>query len=116
VPAPSFQRERVSVATASDLSLAAMLPGWACNTSRLQADLPNECWQADFTYHRLADGTDAEILCWIDDRSRYALWATAHRRVTGPIVVDTFTTIIERHGVPSSTLTDFAEQQGKYSA
>jgi transposase len=68
---------------------------------RFRADLPNECWQADLTHHRLADGTDAEILCWIDDHSRYALSVTAHRRVTGPIVVDTFTTIIERHGVPA---------------
>ena len=73
---------------------------------RFQADQPNECWQADFTHHRLADGSDTEILCWIDDHSRYALSVTAHRRVTGPIVVNAFTSIIERHGTPSSTLTD----------
>ena len=30
---------------------------------RFQADLPNECWQADFTHWRLTDGTDVEILC-----------------------------------------------------
>jgi transposase InsO family protein len=53
---------------------------------RFQADLPNECWQADFTHWRLTDGTDVEILCWIDDHSRYAISVTAHRRVTGPIV------------------------------
>ena len=47
-----------------------------------------------------------EILCWIDDHSRYALSVTAHRRVTGPIVVDTFTNALEDHGIPASTLTD----------
>ena len=73
---------------------------------RFQADFPNETWQGDFTHHRLADGSDAEILCWIDDHSRYAISVTAHRRVTGPIVVTAFAAAIETHGVPSSTLTD----------
>jgi transposase InsO family protein len=73
---------------------------------RFQADLPNECWQADFTHWRLTTGVDVEILCWIDDHSRYAISVTAHRRVTGPIVVDTFTKALETHGIPASTLTD----------
>lgn len=73
---------------------------------RFQADLPNETWQADFTHHRLADGTDTEILCWIDDHSRLAISVTVHRRVTGPIVVNAFTAAIETHGIPASTLTD----------
>ena len=73
---------------------------------RFQADLPNEMWQADFTHWRLADRSDVEILCWIDDHSRTAISVTAHRRVTGPIVVDVFTNALEAHGVPASTLTD----------
>lgn len=73
---------------------------------RFQADLPNECWQADFTHWRLIDGSDVEILDWIDDHSRYAISVTAHRRVTGPIVVTAFTNALEDHGVPASTLTD----------
>ena len=73
---------------------------------RFQADLPNECWQADFTHWRLADGTNVEILCWVDDHSRYAISVTAHHRVTGPIVVDTFTNALHNHGVPAATLTD----------
>jgi len=73
---------------------------------RFEADQPNETWQADFTHHRLADGTDTEILTWIDDYSRYALSVTAHHRVTGPIVVDTFTRCCATHGAPASTLTD----------
>ena len=73
---------------------------------RFQAEQPNETWQADFTHHRLADGTDTEILTWLDDHSRYALSVTAHHRVTGSIVVDTFTRACDTHGIPASTLTD----------
>ena len=73
---------------------------------RFQAEQPNETWQADFTHHRLADGTDTEILTWLDDHSRYALSVTAHRVVTGPIVVNTFLACTTTHGIPASTLTD----------
>jgi transposase InsO family protein len=73
---------------------------------RFAADLPNECWQSDFTHYRLADGTDVEILSWLDDHARYALSVTAHRRVTGPIVAATFADTAAQHGYPASTLTD----------
>jgi transposase InsO family protein len=73
---------------------------------RFAAEQPNETWQADFTHHRLADGTDAEILTWLDDHSRYALSVTAHRPVTGPAVVSTFRAAVTTHGIPFSTLTD----------
>ncbi|GAA0950541.1 IS481 family transposase [Nonomuraea longicatena] len=73
---------------------------------RFQAAQPNETWQADFTHYRLADGTDTEILSWLDDHSRHALSVTAHARVTGPIVRDTFRQAVTAHGVPASTLTD----------
>jgi transposase InsO family protein len=73
---------------------------------RFQAEQPNETWQADFTHHRLADGTDIEILTWLDDHSRYALSVTAHQPVTGPAVIATFREAIEQHGTPYSTLTD----------
>ena len=73
---------------------------------RFQAEQPNECWQADMTHVRLVDGVDVEVLSWLDDHSRYALSVTAHRRVTGPVVVDTFTHTIAELGIPASTLTD----------
>jgi len=73
---------------------------------RFAAELPNECWQSDFTHYRMAGGAEVEILCWIDDHSRYALSVTAHHRVTGAIVLDAFRTIVAAHGIPSSTLTD----------
>jgi transposase InsO family protein len=73
---------------------------------RFAAEQPNERWQADFTHWWLADGTHAEILDWIDDHARYALSVTAHRRVTGPIVLAEFRKTVAAHGVPASTLTD----------
>jgi transposase len=73
---------------------------------RFEADLPNECWQADFTHVRLATGRDAEVLLWVDDHSRYLISATAHAPVTGRIVVDTFRAACAVHGTPQSTLTD----------
>jgi len=73
---------------------------------RFEADQPNETWQSDFTHYRLTDGTDVEILTWLDDCSRYALSVTAHGRVTGPVVLGTFRKTVASHGVPASTLTD----------
>jgi len=73
---------------------------------RFEAELPNECWQADFTHWTLADGTDAEILLWLDDHSRYLVSATAHTPVTGRTVLATFRTACTTHGTPQSTLTD----------
>jgi transposase InsO family protein len=73
---------------------------------RFQAELPNQCWQADFTHYRLVGGVQTEILTWIDDCSRYALSVTAHARVSGPVVLATFRKTVARYGVPASTLTD----------
>ena len=89
---------------------------------RFEAEQPNECWQSDFTHYRLQDGThhvthrggirrievgtDIEILTWLDDCSRYALSVTAHRPVTGPVVLATFRKTAATHGFPASTLTE----------
>ena len=75
---------------------------------RFEADLPNETWQSDFCHWRLSDESTVEIITWLDDCSRYALSVTAHRRITGPIVVDTFDQTCADHGFPASTLTDNA--------
>ena len=77
---------------------------------RFEAAQPNETWQSDFTHYRLADGTDSEILTWLDDCSRYALSVTAHGRVNGPIVLATFRATVATHGIPASTLTDIQTQ------
>jgi transposase InsO family protein len=78
---------------------------------RFEAVMPNETWQSDFTHYRLTNpdhtpGADVEILSWLDDCSRYALSVTAHPRVTGPIVLASFTKAVSTHGIPASTLTD----------
>ena len=85
---------------------------------RFEAAMPNETWQSDFTHYRLNNaavrgtkkdtekGTDVEIISWLDDHARYALHASAHTRITGPIVVDTFTNTAGQHGYPASVLTD----------
>lgn len=78
---------------------------------RFEAELPNECWQADFTHYRLATpdgspGADTEILSWLDDHARSALSVTAHHRVTGPIVLVAFRAAVAEHGIPASTVTD----------
>jgi transposase InsO family protein len=73
---------------------------------RFQAELPNECWQSDFTHYPLADGNDAEVLTWLDDHSRYALRVTAHQPVTGLIVAAAFRAAVAEHGIPAATLTD----------
>ena len=67
---------------------------------------PNEMWQSDFIHWRLRDGSDVEILNWLDDHSRYLLSCTAHQPVTGDTVVAVFLDLVERYGPPASTLTD----------
>jgi transposase InsO family protein len=73
---------------------------------RFEASAPNELWQSDFTHWRLADGTEVEIINWLDDHSRYLLGCTAVRRVGGQDVVATFTAAGDAHGWPAATLTD----------
>lgn len=73
---------------------------------RFEAAAPNEVWQSDFTHWRLADGSEIEIISWLDDHSRYLLACTAFRRVSGDDVVATFTAAGDAHGWPAATLTD----------
>ena len=74
--------------------------------TRFEMAQPNEMWQSDFIHWRLADGTDVEILNWLDDHSRYLLSCTAHQPVTGDHVASTFLAAVDDHGAPASTLTD----------
>ena len=45
---------------------------------------------SDFIHWPLADGTDVEVLNWLDDHSRYLLSCTAHKPVSGDVVVAVF--------------------------
>jgi transposase InsO family protein len=78
---------------------------------RFEAEQPNQMWQTDFTHYRLtcSDGTpgaDVEILCFIDDHSRYAVSVTCHQSVTGPAVVAAFRQAVADQGIPASVLSD----------
>jgi transposase InsO family protein len=73
---------------------------------RIVTEQPNQLWQSDFTHYPLADGTDTEVLSWLDDHSRYALRVTCHQPVTGPIVLAAFRAAVAEHGIPAATLTD----------
>ena len=73
---------------------------------RFEMVQPNEMWQSDFIHWSLADGTEVEVLNWLDDHSRYLLSCTAHEPVTGDGVVAVFLGNVEEYGAPASTLTD----------
>jgi len=73
---------------------------------RFQADLPNECWQADTTHWALGDGTDVEILNVLDDHSRLLVASRAFETTKAADVVVTFHEAAENHGFPASMLTD----------
>jgi transposase InsO family protein len=73
---------------------------------RFEAKQPNETWQSDFTHWALADGTDNEILNFLDDHSRYLLACQVFRTVTGHEVNGVFLDCVAEYGPPQSTLTD----------
>ena len=73
---------------------------------RFEAELPNECWQADTTHWALADGTDAEILNVVDDHSRLLVASVAHHRTKTGDVVAAFHKAATTWGYPASLLTD----------
>ena len=73
---------------------------------RFAAEQPNERWQADITHWQLADGTDVEILTWLDDHSRLCLASTAAATFTAPAVEAAYRAAAALHGDPASVLTD----------
>jgi transposase len=77
-----------------------------CSLTRFEAELPNECWQADVTAWQLASGEVVEILDLIDDHSRLHLGCDAYLRVKAADVVESFHRAAELHGLPASLLSD----------
>ena len=73
---------------------------------RFEADLPNECWQADMTHWQLSDDTEVEILNFIDDYSRMIVAVEARSTITASDVRSTFSNACARFGTPASVLTD----------
>jgi len=73
---------------------------------RFEAQLPNERWQSDATHWRLADGSEMEIVNFIDDHSRLAVASRVFPRATAPKVLALFLEAGERWGLPAALLTD----------
>jgi transposase InsO family protein len=73
---------------------------------RFEATLPNERWQSDVTHWKLADGSEAKIVNFIDDHSRLAVGAKAMRAATAPRVLGLFQQAGARWGFPAALLTD----------
>lgn len=73
---------------------------------RFESQLPNETWQSDFTHWVLADGSDAQVLTWLDDHSRFVLASHAYDPVRVADVVALFLQACHEYGIPASTLTD----------
>ena len=73
---------------------------------RFEATLPNECWQSDVTHWRLGDGTEVDIVNFIDDHSRVAVASRVLARATAPAVLRVFHDAGARWGLPAALLTD----------
>ena len=94
---PRSRRSKTSPTRLSDVVIEQLvrprLPG-----TRFVADLPNEMWQTDMTHVRLANGTDVEVLTFLDDHSRFAVSVIVHARVTTPVVIAQFRETAGQHG------------------
>lgn len=73
---------------------------------RFESELPNETWQADITHWLLADGTEVDILDFIDDHSRVVVGADVRLTTKAQDVMDSFHKAAKTWGYPASCLTD----------
>jgi transposase InsO family protein len=73
---------------------------------RFEADLPNECWQADLTHWKLTSGIQVDILNILDDHSRLLVASHARSTTKAADVVASFHTAAASYGLPTSLLTD----------
>ena len=73
---------------------------------RFEADLPNQLWQGDITLWALADGTEVEILNFLDDHSRLLVASDALIRFKAADVLHSFVAAGHAWGLPESLLTD----------
>jgi transposase InsO family protein len=73
---------------------------------RFEASLPNECWQSDVTHWRLADGSEVDIVNFLDDHSRLAVASRVLATATAPKVLGIFQEAGVRWGFPAALLTD----------
>ncbi len=70
------------------------------------AELPNQMWQSDMTHWRLGNGTDVEIVTYLDDCSRLVVGCDAVLVAKATDVVAFFHKAALKWGYPASVLTD----------
>jgi transposase InsO family protein len=73
---------------------------------RFEASLPNECWQSDMTHWQLSDGTQVEIVTFLDDYSRRVLGCDVVKVARSSDVRRIFSKCCLDFGTPASVLTD----------
>jgi transposase InsO family protein len=73
---------------------------------RFEAELPNECWQADVTHVAGVDGVAFEVLNIVDDHSRVCVESRAFVTVKAADVVRALHRAAETWGYPETFLTD----------
>jgi transposase InsO family protein len=73
---------------------------------RFNAELPNQCWQADVTHVTLKDGQGFEVLNIIDDHSRVCIASRAMLRVTAQDVIRVLHHSARHWGYPACLLSD----------
>jgi len=73
---------------------------------RFEATLPNECWQSDITHVLLVDGSEVEIVNFVDDHSRLCLASVATEIFTSHDVTAVFRDAAAQWGFPESVLSD----------
>jgi transposase InsO family protein len=71
-----------------------------------EASLPNEMWQSDVTMWALRDGSQVEILNFVDDFSRLCVASKVLAVTSAPDVVATLYEAGSAWGLPASVLTD----------
>ena len=73
---------------------------------RFAAEQPNERWQLDITHWQLAEGSDVEILNFLDDHSRLCVGSDTLRVFKARDVDDSFGKAAASYGDPASMLSD----------
>src|SRR6266545_4230017 len=67
---------------------------------------PHQRWQSDVTHWRLAGGTEAHIVNFLDDHSRLAVASEVLASASAPTVLEVFRKAGARWGFPAALLTD----------
>jgi len=75
------------------------------HTERYEAVRPNHLWHLDFV-HRHINRTNTFTLILIDDHSRFVVGHGVDDAERADLVIETFTSAVERHGKPEAVMND----------